>query len=182
MKFAGLPKSVFPVELNTQNLHVHGHMEKMQVSQFPVKLNFAWTCHKLQGKTEDKVILGCTNRVLNYNYTAFSRIRTLAALHVLKGVKLTLDVLIHPCDKHDMLVAEMARLDTLSTTTLAQMPSQPQQCILIARPVIAPSHGLDSPGGHRTSCPHDGLHNSMMHQQSTFRSRLEHAVFTHSCL
>ena len=126
VKFAGLPKSVFPVELNTQNLHVHGHMEKMQVSQFPVKLNFAWTCHKLQGKTEDKVILGCTNRVLNYNYTAFSRIRTLAALCVLKGVKLTLDVLNHPCDKYDMLVAEMTRLDALSTTTLAQMPNQPQ--------------------------------------------------------
>ena len=101
-------------------------MEKMQVSQFPVKLNFAWTCHKLQGKTEDKVILGCTNRVLNYNYTAFSRIRMLAALYVLKGVKLTLDVLNHPCDKYDMLVAEMTRLDALSTTTLAQMPNQPQ--------------------------------------------------------
>ena len=91
--FAGLPASVFPVELTAQSLNVHGHATKMHVSQFPVKLNFAWTCHKLQGKTEDRVILGCTNRILNYNYTAFSRIRSLAALFVLKGVKLTLDIL-----------------------------------------------------------------------------------------
>jgi hypothetical protein len=87
---------VFPVELAAQTINVHGHTTKMHVSQFPVKLNFAWTCHKLQGKTEDRVILGCTNRILNYNYTAFSRIRSLAALFVLKGVKLTLDILKSP--------------------------------------------------------------------------------------
>ena len=62
----------------------------------------------------------------NYNYTAFSRIRSLAALFVLKGVKLTLDILNHPCDKYDMLVVEMARLTTLSSITLAQMPPTPQ--------------------------------------------------------
>ena len=124
--FAGLPASVFPVELAAQTINVHGHTTKMHVSQFPVKLNFAWTCHKLQGKTEDRVILGCTNRILNYNYTAFSRIRSLAALFVLKGVKLTLDILNHPCDKYDMLVVEMARLTTLSSITLAQMPPTPQ--------------------------------------------------------
>jgi hypothetical protein len=124
--FAGLPASVFPVELAAHTTNVHGHTTKMHVSQFPVKLNFAWTCHKLQGKTEDRVILGCTNRILNYNYTAFSRIRSLAALFVLKGVKLTLDILNHPCDKYDMLVVEMARLTALSSTTLAQMPPTPQ--------------------------------------------------------
>ena len=124
--FAGLPASVFPVELTAQSLNVHGHATKMHVSQFPVKLNFAWTCHKLQGKTEDRVILGCTNRILNYNYTAFSRIRSLTALYVLKGVKLTLDILNHPCDRYDMLVVEMARLAALSTTTMAQMPPCPQ--------------------------------------------------------
>ena len=90
----------------------------MRVSQFPVKLNFAWTCHKLQGKTESHVTLGCTNRILNYNYTAISRIRRLASLYILKGVKLSLDVLNNPSDQYDMLVAEMARLDALSTTTM----------------------------------------------------------------
>ena len=121
VKFAGLPASVFPVELTRQTLHVHGHSDKMHVSQFPVKLNFAWTCHKLQGKTEDRVVLGGTNRKLNYNYTAMSRIRSLAALYVLKGVKLTLDVLNHPSDQYDMLVAEMARLGSLSDRTLAEI-------------------------------------------------------------
>ena len=116
--FAGLPPSVFPVALQAQTLNVHGHQERMRVSQFPVKLNFAWTCHKLQGKTESHVTLGCTNRMLNYNYTAISRIRRLASLYILKGVKLSLDVLNSPSDQYDMLVAEMARLDALSTTTM----------------------------------------------------------------
>ena len=121
VKFAGLPASVFPVELTRQTLHVHGHNNKMHVTQFPVKLNFAWTCHKLQGKTEDRLVLGGTNRKLNYNYTALSRIRSLAALYVLKGVKLTLAVLNHPSDQYDMLVAEMARLSGLSDRTLTEI-------------------------------------------------------------
>ena len=116
--FAGLPPSVFPVAVQSQTMNVHGHEERMRVSQFPVKLNFAWTCHKLQGKTEPHVTLGCTNRILNYNYTALSRIRRLATLYILKGVKLSLDVLNSPSAQYDMLVAEMARLDTLSTATL----------------------------------------------------------------
>ena len=56
--------------------------------------------------------------MLNYNYTAISRIRRLASLYILKGVKLSLDVLNSPSDQYDMLVAEMARLDALSTTTM----------------------------------------------------------------
>jgi len=116
--FAGLPTSVFPVAVQSQTMNVHGHQERMRVSQFPVKLNFAWTCHKLQGKTEPHVTLGCTNRILNYNYTALSRIRRLATLYILKGVKLSLDVLNSPSVQYDMLVTEMARLDTLSTATL----------------------------------------------------------------
>ena len=90
----------------------------MRVSQFSVKLNHAWTCHKLQGKTEPHVTLGCTNRILNYNYTAMSRIRRLASLCILKGVKLSRDVLNSSSTQYDMLAAEMARLDDLSTTTL----------------------------------------------------------------
>ena len=74
INFAGLPTSVFPVALQAQSMNVHGHQERMRVSQFPVKHNFAWTCHKLQGKTEPQVTLGCTNRILNFNYTALSRI------------------------------------------------------------------------------------------------------------
>ena len=48
-----------------------------------------------------------------------ARIRRLASLHILKGVKLSRDVLNSPSAQHDMLVvAEMARLDAVSTTTL----------------------------------------------------------------
>jgi hypothetical protein len=131
IKFAGLPASVLPVALKQQSLHVHGHKDKMHVSQFPVKLNFAWTCHKLQGKTEDRVTLGCTNKNLNWNYTALSRIRALAALYVLKGVKLTTATFNCPSAKYDMLVAEMARLESISVQTLARVaaagPSPVQQ-------------------------------------------------------
>ena len=121
VKFAGLPAGVLPVALRKQSLNVHGHKDKMHVSQFPVKLNYAWTCHKLQGKTEDRVTLACTNKTLNWNYTALSRIRSLNVLFVLKGVKLTTAMFNCSSAKYDMLVAEMARLDALSVQTLARV-------------------------------------------------------------
>jgi hypothetical protein len=125
VRFQGLPQAVFPVQLRTSKIQVHGHAEPCHVSQFPVKLNFAWTGHKLQGKTEPQVTLGCTNRILNWNYTAISRIRALKDLYVLKGVKLTLDVMNHKTDQYDMLVAEMDRLQSLSAATLAAFSANP---------------------------------------------------------
>ena len=46
------------------------------------------------------------------------RIRALKDLYVLKGVKLSLDVMNYKPDDHDMLVAEMDRLERLSAATL----------------------------------------------------------------
>jgi hypothetical protein len=120
VKFAGLPESVFPVKHTASKLHVHGHRDKVHVTQFPIKLNFAWTCHKLQGKTEPSVVLGCTNRGLNYNYTAISRTKSLKTLHILKNVELSRSMFNSPGtgNKYDMLVAEMNRLDALSAITM----------------------------------------------------------------
>ena len=95
----------------------------MHVTQFPIKLNFAWTCHKLQGKTEPSVVMGCTNRTLNYNYTAMSRSRSLRTLYILKNVKLSKKLFNDPAngstdERYTMHVTEMNRLAELSATTL----------------------------------------------------------------
>ena len=145
VKFAGLPPSVLPVALKKQSLHVHGHKNKMDVSQFPVKLNFAWTCHKLQGKTEDRITLACTKKYLNWNYTALSRIRALKVLHVLKGVKLTTATFNQSCDRHDMLVAEMARLDVLSVQTLDRVAAATAATNVPTPPSTRRSGPVESP-------------------------------------
>jgi hypothetical protein len=120
VRFANLPQGVFPVKHAASKLHVHGHRDKMHVTQFPVKLNFAWTCHKLQGKTEPSVVLGCTNRSLNYNYTAMSRTKSLKTLHILKNVDLSKAMFNSPgtSNKYDMLVTEMNRLGGMSAATM----------------------------------------------------------------
>ena len=119
--FDGLPVGTFPVRVKSESINVHGHASKMHVSQFPVKLNFAWTCHKLQGKTEQCIVLGATNKILNFNYTALSRVRSLKDLFILKGVKLALHVLNQTSEHYVMLVADMHRLDKLSIETLTSM-------------------------------------------------------------
>ena len=114
---------MFPVKPASSPYHVHGHKDKMHVTQFPIKLNFAWTCHKLQGKTEPSVVMGCTNRTLNYNYTAMSRSRSLRTLYILKNVKLSKKLFNDPAngstdERYTMHVTEMNRLAELSATTL----------------------------------------------------------------
>ena len=75
VSFDGLPAGVMPVKVTTTVIKVHGHADRMKVAQFDIRLNYAHTCHKLQGKTEDAVVVGTTNRMLNFNYTVFSRAR-----------------------------------------------------------------------------------------------------------
>jgi len=108
------------VKLETVRVHVHGHKTKLYVSQFPVRLNYGWTTHKLQGKTEDRLVLATTNRHLNFNYTALSRVRSLKDLYILKGVKLTVDLFNHHSDEHDMLTLDMKRLLLLSGLTMSR--------------------------------------------------------------
>ena len=99
--FDGLPVGTFPVRAKSESINVHGachgHGSKMHVSQFPVKLNFAWTCHKLQGKIELCIVLGATKqnpKLRNFIYTALSRVRSDSKTSSSsKGVKLALHVL-----------------------------------------------------------------------------------------
>ena len=119
-------------------LLVHGCANK--------EFNFAWTCHKLQGKTEDRITLACTNKCLNWNYTALSRIRALKVLFVLKGVKLTTATFNKSCDRYDMLVAEMARLDVLSVQTLDRVAAATTPTNVPTPPSTRRSRPVESPG------------------------------------
>ena len=120
VRFQNLPLGTVPVKLEAVRVHVHGHKTKLYVSQFPVRLNYGWTTHKLQGKTEDRLVLATTNRHLNFNYTALSRVRSLKDLYILKGVKLTVDLFNHHSEEHDMLTQDMKRLLLLSGLTMSR--------------------------------------------------------------
>ena len=134
VQFAGLPVGAFPVGVKKEKLLVHGHEQKMHVSQFPLRLNFAWTCHKLQGKTEPHLILGTTNKILNFNYTALSRVRSLSELFILKGVKLSLRTLNCSSPNYTMLVHDMNRLSLLSADTIDSL-----QTNVTLQPAVQPA-------------------------------------------
>lgn len=54
-----------------------------QINQVPLKLAYAVTVHKSQGQTFDSLMMDCSRTFLfGQVYTAFSRARTLAGLHV----------------------------------------------------------------------------------------------------
>ena len=119
----------------------------MHVSQFPVRLNFAWTCHKLQGKTEPHMTLGTTNKVLNFNYTALSRVRSLKNLFILKGVNLSLRTLNSPSPHHTMLVKEMGRLNLLSAATIQKLTANISLQPVAPTPITNPNQGIEPSTG-----------------------------------
>ena len=148
VQFAGLPVGAFPVRVKKEKLFVHGHEPKMHVSQFPVRLNFAWTCHKLQGKTEPHIILGTTNKVLNFNYTALSRVRSLKNLFILKGVNLSLRTFNSPSPHYTMLVKEMGRLNLLSAATIQKLAANVSLQPVAPTPITNPNQGIEPSTGH----------------------------------
>ena len=147
VQFAGLPVGAFPVRVKKEKLFVHGHEPKMHVSQFPVRLNFAWTCHKLQGKTEPHMTLGTTNKVLDFNYTALSRVRSLKNLFILKGVNLSLRTLNSPSPHHTMLVKEMGRLNLLSAATIQKLTANISLQPVAPTPITNPNQGIEPSTG-----------------------------------
>ena len=119
ISFDGLPAGVMPVKATTTVIKVHGHADRMKVAQFDVRLNCAHTCHKLQGKTEDAVVVGTTNRILNFNYTAFSRARSFLGVFIMGSVIITRKLLNAKPDNADAIDNEVGRLERLSAMTMA---------------------------------------------------------------
>jgi hypothetical protein len=98
----GVYKVKYPVTENCKEVRVSTTMD---LTQFPVVVNFATTGHKLQGKSVDELVIAQWSGVKNWAYVVLSRVRTLAGLFLEKPIPDDIDVTPNP-DYLDM----MARL------------------------------------------------------------------------
>jgi hypothetical protein len=64
---------------------------KLALTYFPVLLNTATTCHKLQGKSVDSLIIAEWHNTVNWAYVVLSRVRTLDGLYLLKKLPRKID-------------------------------------------------------------------------------------------
>jgi hypothetical protein len=62
----------FPVSEEGREMRVNA---TIQLTQFPVVVNYATTCHKLQGKYLDKLLIAEWSRAKNWAYVVLSRVR-----------------------------------------------------------------------------------------------------------
>jgi hypothetical protein len=63
----------------------------IQLTQFPVVVNYATTGHKLQGKSLDKLLIAEWSNAKNWAYVVLSRVRTLEGLFLKDNIPLEID-------------------------------------------------------------------------------------------
>jgi hypothetical protein len=68
----------------------------MQLTQFPVVVNYATTGHKLQGKSVDELMIAQWSKVKNWAYVVLSRVRTLKGLFLEHPIPDDIDFSPHP--------------------------------------------------------------------------------------
>jgi hypothetical protein len=68
----------------------------IELTQFPVLINYATTGHKLQGKSLDELLIAEWSKVKNWAYVVLSRVRTLAGLFLEKAIPDDIDFKPHP--------------------------------------------------------------------------------------
>ncbi len=86
-------KVKFPVFEMGRELRVATTME---LTQFPVVVNYATTGHKLQGKSLDELLIAQWSKVKNWAYVVLSRVRTLAGLFLEFPIPDDIDFSPHP--------------------------------------------------------------------------------------
>ena len=79
----------FPVTFMGEKMNLKD--TPMRIQQFPVVLNHATTCHKLQGKSLDALVVAEWAAIRNWAYVVISRVRTLDGLYLLKPIPENVD-------------------------------------------------------------------------------------------
>jgi hypothetical protein len=89
----GVYKVQFPVSEMGREIRV---ATTMQLTQFPVVVNYATTGHKLQGQSLDELMIAQWSKVKNWAYVVLSRVRTLAGLFLEHPIPDDIDFSPHP--------------------------------------------------------------------------------------
>lgn len=104
----------FPVTFMGEKMNLKD--TPMRIQQFPVVLNHATTCHKLQGKSLDALVVAEWAAIRNWAYVVISRVRTLDGLYLLKPIPENVDF--KPDEEY---LAMMKRLRSRISATAEQV-------------------------------------------------------------
>lgn len=87
----------------------HGRIKRLNqtlnITHFPVLLNYATTGHKLQGKSLDHLIISEWNATENWAYVVLSRVRTLDGLFLFEPIPL--DINFEPSEKYKNMMKRL---------------------------------------------------------------------------
>ena len=90
---------------------------RLTVLQFPINIDTATTCHKLQGKSRDYLVIVDFNyREPNWIYVVLSRLRSLKGLYLQKPLQRKGTI-----GPTEALLAEIRRLETIERLTLEHL-------------------------------------------------------------
>ena len=142
----------------------------LTILQLPINIDTATTCHKLQGKSRDYLVIVDFNyREPNWIYVVLSRLRSLKGLYLLKPLQRKGSI-----GPTEALIAEIRRLETIERSTLEQLQQSgkyPAQIDLSDNTVTAAFNG-------------DSRSSSSTLVQETYREEFEKPILKRngSCL
>ena len=115
----GLPANTYAVGRTTPKNTLCQDGVRRSASQFPLRLFYACTCNKIQGRSiRGPLVLGDISASNNYLYVVRTRVLYLSQLYLSREIT---EQDAQTCQTNPLLVAEMVRLRTIEEATIARI-------------------------------------------------------------